>query len=82
LLDHGPLAVAERSFAEPVRFEDIQAIEESGAWCLTVHAVEYIRSYFAIDRRRMLCLYTAPDVEAVRTRRCASSSSSPRLMAV
>jgi hypothetical protein len=28
--------------------------------------VSFLRSYFAIDGRRMLCLYEAPDVESVR----------------
>jgi hypothetical protein len=60
------LAIAERTFEEPVQFEHIQAVEEGGGWCLTVHGVEHVRSYFAFDRRRMLCLYTAPDVESVR----------------
>jgi hypothetical protein len=60
------LAVVERGFAEPVPFAEVQAVEERGLWCLAVHDVEHVRSYFAFGRRRMLCLYTAPDVEAVR----------------
>jgi len=28
--------------------------------------VRHLRSYFALDRRRMLCLYAAPNTEAVR----------------
>ncbi len=60
------LVVVERTFPEPVDFEAIQAIEDRGAWCLEVHHVRFLRTYFARDRRRMICLYEAPDAESVR----------------
>jgi hypothetical protein len=47
-------------------FADIQAIEAAGAWCLEAHRVTFVRTLFATDRRRMLCLYHAPDAESVR----------------
>jgi hypothetical protein len=28
--------------------------------------VRFVRTYFATDRRRMICLYVAPDAESVR----------------
>src|SRR5690606_41386261 len=40
--------------------------EDAVAWCLEQHAVRFVRSYFAVDRRAMLCIYRAPDAEAVR----------------
>jgi hypothetical protein len=58
--------VVERTFAEPVAFEEIQAAEEGGASCLEAHGVRFLRTYFARDRRRMICLYDAPDAESVR----------------
>jgi hypothetical protein len=58
--------VVERSFAEPVLLEDIQAIEDRGAWCLEAHGVRFLRTYFSRDRRRMICLYEAGDAESVR----------------
>ena len=58
--------MVERSFEMPVAFEDIQAIEETGAWCLEAHQVVFIKTFFSVDRRRMLCLYEAPDAESVR----------------
>jgi Nickel responsive protein SCO4226-like len=65
-----PLATAnvlvQRGFAAPVELADIQAIEDAGAWCLEVRGVEFVRTYFARDCRRMVCLYRAPDAEAVR----------------
>jgi hypothetical protein len=61
-----PNVMVERRFADPVRLEDIQAIEDSGAWCLETHRVTFVRTFFSLDRRRMLCLYRAPDAESVR----------------
>jgi hypothetical protein len=58
--------IVARRFAEPVTFEAIQAIEDAGAWCLETRAVHFLCSYFSRDRRRMLCLYQAPDAESVR----------------
>jgi hypothetical protein len=62
---HSNVAVARR-WPEPVELADIQAIEEAGAWCLEAHDVQFVRTFFAADRRRMLCLYRAPDAESVR----------------
>lgn len=60
------LAVVERSFAEPVAFDDVQAMEEAGHACFEMRDVTFIRSLFATGRQRMLCLYAAPDAETVR----------------
>jgi len=61
-----PCVVVERAWEEPAEIAAIQAIEDRGAWCLQRHAVRFVRSYFSADRRRMICLYEAPDAEAVR----------------
>lgn len=58
--------MVERRFEAPVEFEDIAAIEEKGAWCLQAHNVTFVRTLFSDDRKRMLCLYQAPDAESVR----------------
>jgi len=58
--------VVERSFDAPVTLEEIQAIEDAGASCLTAHNVAFVRTFFSRDRKRMICLYRAPDAEAVR----------------
>lgn len=58
--------LVERSFDEPVELADIQAIEDAGAWCLETHRVTFSRTFFSLDRMRMLCLYHAPDAESVR----------------
>jgi hypothetical protein len=65
----GPVApnvAVERSFAEPVRYEDIKALIGAKAWCLDTYNVKYAHSFFSADGKRMLCFYAAPDAEAVR----------------
>lgn len=61
------LVVVARSFDAPVTYESVQSLEEAGAWCLESHRVRFVQSFFALDRRRMLCVYRAPDAESVRT---------------
>lgn len=58
--------VVERRFPEPVTLKEIQAVEDAGAWCLEQHQVTFLRTFFSGDRRRMICLYHAPDAESVR----------------
>ena len=55
-----------RRFDTPVTVDEIQAIEDAGAWCLETRGVQFVRTFFSRERKRMLCLYRAPDVEAVR----------------
>jgi hypothetical protein len=59
------LAVVERSFAEPTTFE---AIRDAAArsCCFNLHRVRPVRTHVAKDGRRVLCVFEAPDVEAVR----------------
>ena len=59
--------LVERSWEEPVTLERIQAIEDAGAHCLATHRVKFARTFFSTDRRKMVCLYKAPDAESVRT---------------
>ncbi|MEX0732088.1 MAG: DUF4242 domain-containing protein [Aquisalimonadaceae bacterium] len=62
----GANVLVERAFQEPVTIEEIQALEDAGSACLQNHRVRFIRTFFSLDRRRMLCLYQAPDAESVR----------------
>jgi hypothetical protein len=60
-------ALVERSFAEPVEYAEVKAVEEVGAYSRNLREVRFVRSYLASSRKRMVCVYEAPDVEAVRT---------------
>jgi hypothetical protein len=62
-----PNVVVERTFAAPVRYEDIKALGDAKAWCYETRNVKYAHTVFALDRTRMLCFFRAPDAEAVRS---------------
>jgi hypothetical protein len=61
-----PNVVVVREFDAPACIDELQAIEDAGAACLDMHRVSFIRTFFAADRKRMLCLYRARDAESVR----------------
>jgi hypothetical protein len=58
--------LVDRRFEQPAVLAEIQAIEDAGAGCLQTHRVRFVRTYFSSDRKRMMCLYRAPDAESVR----------------
>lgn len=58
--------IVERTFDEPVVLDEIQAKEDAKQWCLDTYRVKFARTLFSNDRKRMLCLYSGPDAEAVR----------------
>jgi hypothetical protein len=62
-----PNVVVERSFTTPVRYEDLKALAEAKAWCFDTHNVKYSHTFQSLDGKRMLCFYSAPDAEAVRS---------------
>jgi hypothetical protein len=58
--------IVHRTFDDPVALEDLQAVEDENIGCLETHRVRFMRTFFSTDRRRMACLYKAPDAESVR----------------
>ncbi len=64
--DLTPNVLVIRNFDEPVELKEIQAKEDKGAWCLETYQVRFCRTFFSQDRKRMICLYQAPDAESVR----------------
>jgi hypothetical protein len=47
-------------------FDRYRKAQEDNGWCLKQHCVQHVRSYLSPDRRRMICIFEAPDAEAVR----------------
>ena len=45
------------------RYNDAQ---RGNAWCLETHGVRHVVSYVTPEARRMICVFEAPDAEAVR----------------
>jgi hypothetical protein len=60
------VVVVERSFGEAALFEELEAAEGAVSWCLKQYDVRPIVSYLSADGLRMLCIYEAPDAEAVK----------------
>lgn len=58
--------LVERRFDAPVALEEIQSREDAASWCLEAYRVKFARTLLSQDRKRMLCLYQAPDAESVR----------------
>jgi hypothetical protein len=58
--------IVERQFDEPKRADDVRQMVRTGAWCFDQHRTAYRESYLALDGRRMVCLFEAPDMESVR----------------
>ncbi len=59
--------LVERVFDTPVDLATLAAREAAGQGCLDEHGVRWLRTYHALDRQRMLCVYAAPDAESVRS---------------
>ncbi len=62
----GANVVVHRSFDEPADLDALQAQEDVSLHCLENHRVTFMRTFLSTDRRRMACLYKAPDAESVR----------------
>ncbi|MGD8341015.1 MAG: DUF4242 domain-containing protein [Gammaproteobacteria bacterium] len=59
--------IVERDFADPVDLDALQAQEDAKQWCLDTYDVKFVRTLESADKKRLLCLYCAPDAEAVRS---------------
>jgi hypothetical protein len=58
--------VVERRFDDPADLEALQQQEDEHQWCLDTYQVTFVATFFSNDKKRMLCLYRAPDAESVR----------------
>ena len=57
--------VLEREFPEPLSPEDVPRMAAE-AQCLDLYRVTPVRSYLTADGKRMVCVFQAPDAEALR----------------
>jgi hypothetical protein len=58
--------IVERTFTDPIQNDHIEDLRTRLAWCREQNGVRYVRGYLSRDRRRMICVYEAPDAESVR----------------
>ena len=59
--------VLERTFAAPLDEAGVHEMARLGAECMQMHEVAWQQSLLAADGTRLICHFTAPDVEALRT---------------
>lgn len=57
------LVIVERSFEST---EEGKAVFEGDTSCFDLYEVKFVRSYLSPDRKRVICLFEAPDAESVR----------------
>lgn len=62
-----PHMIVETVFDPPISEEDFDAQAAKLDPCLTGHGVRWLRSYMSLDRKRRVCVFDAPDADAVRT---------------
>lgn len=58
--------VLEREFPEPLKPEDVPAMAEA-TQCLELYRVKPLCSYLMPDGMRMVCVFQAPDAQALRS---------------
>jgi hypothetical protein len=58
--------IVETLYDPPASDEEIDANATKLDPCLQGHDVRWIRSYMSLDRRRRICIFEAPDADAVR----------------
>lgn len=58
--------VAEQDLDPPISAEDWRTLRRESGWCRDLYGVRHLDSYLSGDGRRLLCVWDAPDAEAVR----------------
>jgi hypothetical protein len=58
--------LVERTFAQPATLDEIERVHGHIGWCLDKWGARPLLHGLAATRLRSLCLYEAPDVEAIR----------------
>ena len=58
--------VLERQFPEPIKPEDVLKMAEE-TQCLELYRVKPVSSYLMPDGMRMVCVFQAPDAQALRS---------------
>jgi hypothetical protein len=60
------LVIVETVFDPPITEDEFDVLAERAYDCLEARHATWVTSYFAVDRRRRVCVFDAPDAEAVR----------------
>ena len=60
------LVIVETVFDPPITQDEFDALAARTYTCLAERHATWVTSYMAVDRRRRVCVFDAPDAEAVR----------------
>ena len=59
--------IVETVYDPPISEDDFDANASKLEPCLEGRNVRWVRSFMSLDRRRRICIFEAPDAEAVRS---------------
>ena len=59
--------IVERQFDTPITYDFYDQVRRAGQWCLDQYRVDYHATYLSADGRRTVCIFDAPDAEALRS---------------
>lgn len=71
--------IVERQIDSTVTEAEWQRRVETGAWCMAAHRVAFVESVIAPSQGRAVCVFVAPDAEAVRMVNAQLDSSALRV---
>jgi hypothetical protein len=59
--------VVEKQFEQPITYDQYaRIVRDEGKWCFEQYRVAYHATYLSADGRRTVCIFDAPDAEALR----------------
>lgn len=61
------VVVVEQRLGRALTPADLRAALARNAWCRELYGVTHLTSFVALDGASMICIFDAPDAEAVRT---------------
>lgn len=62
-----PRMIVETAYEHPITDEQFDAKASKLEPCLEGHGVRWLRSYMSLDWKRRVCVFEAPDADAVRS---------------
>jgi hypothetical protein len=62
-----PHVIVEYEFDPPITEAECDAMADQLQACLDARDVRWVESFLSLDRRNRICIFEAPDAEAVRS---------------
>ena len=58
--------LVELKFPQPMEYNAFETIKREGDWCFRSYGLTLLQTYVSLDSKRYICVFRAPDAEAVR----------------